>query len=157
MQWADTSCPVCRYCLNSEGHASYCSVCSSAADLWICLICGHIGCGRYRGGHATNHWKETDHCYALELETQRVQYTLSSAASGCLHPAVVAQLRLALQLTQPFRTPAQWLLGRPKLDSFAALSTTMNITATDADIFLISRWLTILRCGTMPATATCTG
>ena len=21
-------------------------------NLWICLICGHIGCGRYEGGHA---------------------------------------------------------------------------------------------------------
>ena len=21
-------------------------------DLWICLICGNIGCGRYVGGHS---------------------------------------------------------------------------------------------------------
>lgn len=27
---------------------------------------------RYRGGHAIRHWKETQHCYSLELETQRV-------------------------------------------------------------------------------------
>ncbi|KAF3782783.1 BRCA1-associated protein [Nymphaea thermarum] len=26
----------------------------------------------YREGHAIRHWKETQHCYALELETQRV-------------------------------------------------------------------------------------
>jgi BRCA1-associated protein len=27
---------------------------------------------RYEEGHAVRHWKETQHCYSLELETQRV-------------------------------------------------------------------------------------
>jgi len=27
---------------------------------------------RYKQGHAIMHWKETQHCYSLELETQRV-------------------------------------------------------------------------------------
>ena len=27
---------------------------------------------RYKEGHAITHWKETRHCYSLELETQRV-------------------------------------------------------------------------------------
>lgn len=40
------------------------------ADLWICLICGHVGCGRYRGSHAALHWQSSGHGYALELETQ---------------------------------------------------------------------------------------
>ena len=39
-------------------------------DLWICLICGHVGCGRYRGSHAAEHWQSCGHGYALELETQ---------------------------------------------------------------------------------------
>ena len=34
------------------------------------LIAGHIH--RYKGGHAIEHWKETQHCYSLELETQKV-------------------------------------------------------------------------------------
>ena len=38
----------------------------------MCLICGHVGCGRYREGHAAKHCKESGHCYALELEAQRV-------------------------------------------------------------------------------------
>ncbi|KAJ1982671.1 hypothetical protein H4R35_000194 [Dimargaris xerosporica] len=49
-----------------------CSVCQSGAQLWICLICAHIGCGRYQSGHAYRHFGETGHVYALELETQRV-------------------------------------------------------------------------------------
>lgn len=27
---------------------------------------------RYKEGHARRHWEETEHCYSLELETQRV-------------------------------------------------------------------------------------
>ncbi|KAL4430038.1 hypothetical protein ABPG77_004408 [Micractinium sp. CCAP 211/92] len=71
-QWGDTSCPVCRYCQHSGATTSHCSVCSTSADLWICLICGHVGCGRYRGSHAASHWQSSGHGYALELETQRV-------------------------------------------------------------------------------------
>eukprot|EP00887_Chlorella_sp_A99_P007070 scaffold2.g7070.t1 len=71
-QWGDTSCPVCRYCQHSSATTSHCSVCSTSADLWICLICGHVGCGRYRGSHAAAHWQASGHGYALELETQRV-------------------------------------------------------------------------------------
>ena len=47
-------------------------MCDSTSDLWICLICGHVGCGRYKGGHAKEHWKETAHSFALEIETQHV-------------------------------------------------------------------------------------
>lgn len=31
-----------------------------------------FSCNRYKEGHAIRHWKETQHCYSLELETQRV-------------------------------------------------------------------------------------
>lgn len=47
-------------------------MCDSTSDLWICLICGRVGCGRYKGGHAKEHWKETAHSFALEIETQHV-------------------------------------------------------------------------------------
>lgn len=46
-------CPVCRYLQSPEVAAeSCCSECKSSEQLWICLICGHIGCGRYIEGHA---------------------------------------------------------------------------------------------------------
>ena len=71
--WGDTSCPVCRYCSHgAAGATSRCDACGTGANLWICLICGHVGCGRYKSGHASDHWKESGHCFALELETQRV-------------------------------------------------------------------------------------
>ncbi|CAD6247828.1 unnamed protein product [Miscanthus lutarioriparius] len=70
-KWTDSSCPVCRYC-QQQPEKSMCSICGTLEHLWICLICGHVGCGRYKGGHAIEHWKETQHCYSLELETQKV-------------------------------------------------------------------------------------
>ena len=85
-------CPVCRYSqtlLSSHPTTSSnrtapipfaadpsiqsaCSSCSSTTNLWICLICGNIGCGRYGRAHAQAHYQSTTHLYALELETQRV-------------------------------------------------------------------------------------
>ncbi|KAI8175272.1 RING finger protein ETP1-like protein [Colletotrichum sp. SAR 10_65] len=84
--WKGSGCPVCRH-TNPEttydpsnpytqpfgsSVSNLCSSCDSPDDLWICLICGNVGCGRYKGGHAKDHWKETAHSFALELETQHV-------------------------------------------------------------------------------------
>ncbi|KAF7558946.1 hypothetical protein G7046_g5216 [Stylonectria norvegica] len=86
--WKGAGCPVCRFTNTSQATSSdpnnpytqpfgssvsnLCTVCDSADDLWICLICGYVGCGRYKGGHAKDHWKETAHSFSLELETQHV-------------------------------------------------------------------------------------
>lgn len=34
-------------------------------DIYVCYY-------RYKEGHAIRHWKDTQHCYSLDLETQRV-------------------------------------------------------------------------------------
>ncbi|TQN71046.1 RING finger protein ETP1-like protein [Colletotrichum shisoi] len=84
--WKGSGCPVCRHTNPDTAYdpsnpytqpfgssvSNLCSVCDSTDDLWICLICGNVGCGRYKGGHAKDHWKETAHSFALELETQHV-------------------------------------------------------------------------------------
>ncbi|KAJ3400518.1 hypothetical protein HDU80_006869, partial [Chytriomyces hyalinus] len=50
-----------------------CSRCPATSNLWICLVCGTVGCGRYESAHAANHYTSNpSHVYALELETQRV-------------------------------------------------------------------------------------
>ncbi|XP_024021874.1 BRCA1-associated protein [Morus notabilis] len=69
--WTDSSCPVCRYC-QQQPEKSICAVCQTSENLWMCVICGNVGCGRYKEGHAIRHWKETQHCYSLELDTRRV-------------------------------------------------------------------------------------
>ncbi|KAK9102103.1 hypothetical protein Sjap_019357 [Stephania japonica] len=70
-KWTDSSCPVCRYC-QQQPEKSTCIVCGTTENLCICVICGFVGCGRNKESHAIGHWKETQHCYSLELETQRV-------------------------------------------------------------------------------------
>uniref|UniRef100_A0A1D1ZKV5 BRCA1-associated protein n=1 Tax=Anthurium amnicola TaxID=1678845 RepID=A0A1D1ZKV5_9ARAE len=70
-KWANSSCPVCRFCME-HCEKPNCSVCETSENLWVCMICGFVGCGRYREGHAIKHWKDTQHCYSLDLQTQRV-------------------------------------------------------------------------------------
>jgi BRCA1-associated protein len=38
----------------------------------MCLVCGHVGCGRYERSHGLEHFRETSHTYAVDLVTQRV-------------------------------------------------------------------------------------
>ncbi|KLO19289.1 zf-UBP-domain-containing protein [Schizopora paradoxa] len=88
-KWGDSRCPVCRYSqlalsstsVSPSGESVYepppsgvtsCSDCDSRINLWICLICGNIGCGRQGRAHAKSHYELTTHLYAMELETQRV-------------------------------------------------------------------------------------
>lgn len=69
-KWGDGTCPVCRY--SQDESESLCEICGSKEDLWICLTCGCIGCGRYNGGHAHEHFERTKHTYSMQIETQRV-------------------------------------------------------------------------------------
>ncbi|KAL1630996.1 hypothetical protein SLS56_004670 [Neofusicoccum ribis] len=82
-KWRGSGCPVCRYTQNdsliSRGYASdgeapenECSVCGTSSNLWICLICGNIGCGRYDSAHAFQHYEATSHSYAMDIATQHV-------------------------------------------------------------------------------------
>lgn len=70
-KWTYLSCQVCRLCQQLDENPT-CSVCDTSENLWICVICGFVGCGRYKEGHTIRHCKETQHIYSLELGTQKV-------------------------------------------------------------------------------------
>ncbi|KAI0513389.1 hypothetical protein KFK09_009408 [Dendrobium nobile] len=71
LKWANSSCSVCQFC-QEHSAKPVCLLCETSENLWICVICGFVGCGRYKEGHAFRHWKDTQHCFSLDLETQRV-------------------------------------------------------------------------------------
>ncbi|KAL9040331.1 MAG: hypothetical protein Q9180_001975 [Flavoplaca navasiana] len=81
-KWKGSGCPVCRYtqdgpikrnaATGEQTALNECSICRSDANLWICLICGTVGCGRYDAAHAFLHYQQTSHCFAMDLSTQRV-------------------------------------------------------------------------------------
>ncbi|EAU39339.1 predicted protein [Aspergillus terreus NIH2624] len=86
-KWKGSGCPVCRYTQDdlrktsqsagpsgddAEQPPAECNVCHSDVNLWVCLICGHVGCGRYDGAHAFAHYKDTAHAFAMDLASQRV-------------------------------------------------------------------------------------
>ncbi|OJJ64432.1 hypothetical protein ASPSYDRAFT_142805 [Aspergillus sydowii CBS 593.65] len=81
-KWKGSGCPVCRYTqdefrktsqgLPFDDENAECSVCHSDVNLWVCLICGNVGCGRYDSAHAFAHYTQTSHTFAMDLSTQRV-------------------------------------------------------------------------------------
>lgn len=94
--WADASCPVCRYAHEPEAKAT-CASCGKDHDLWVCLICGEVRCGRYAGACAVEHWRETNHTYSLELGTQRVWDYVSD---GFVHRLIQSKAGL-VELSPP--------------------------------------------------------
>ncbi|KAI1304861.1 hypothetical protein EDD11_005063 [Mortierella claussenii] len=147
-RWGEGSCPVCRYSQkgvkkvlrNSARNTAtsttqlggltattdgitedqnVCAICRTSENLWICLICGHIGCGRYQEKHAYHHYYETSHLYALELETQRVW---DYAGDGYVHRLIqnkadgkLVELPSAVDGTLPSQHSVQ--VGQEKLDA----------------------------------------
>ncbi|KAE9399879.1 BRCA1-associated protein [Gymnopus androsaceus JB14] len=143
-KWGDSRCPVCRYSQNlmsshplsssstrptpipfanpSTDNMSSCSACSSTTNLWICLICGNVGCGRYGRAHAQSHYQATTHLYALELETQRVW---DYAGDGYVHRLIQNKadgklVELPSAATSMSTSPREGGLGPSAADALGA-------------------------------------
>jgi len=59
---------------------------ASAADLWVCLICGFTGCGASHGRHIQRHYEETLHSYAQNCDTRQVW---DFAGDGYVHALIL--------------------------------------------------------------------
>lgn len=92
-KWSGGGCPVCRYThddfstkagshkYKSKLHTSEyevtdgsleCEECHTEENLWQCLICGKVGCGRYGGKHAYKHYEASGHTFSMDLVNKRV-------------------------------------------------------------------------------------
>ncbi|KAF9480521.1 zf-UBP-domain-containing protein [Pholiota conissans] len=141
-KWGDSRCPVCRYSQNllsshpttssstrtipfanpTSSSQSSCSSCASTTNLWICLICGNVGCGRYGQAHAQAHYQATTHLYALELETQRVW---DYAGDGYVHRLIQNKadgklVELPSAASSMGATPREGGLGPSQADALTA-------------------------------------
>ena len=67
-QWDRNDCPVCRHTHELTPEASSCMNCETRNDLWMCVVCGYVGCDVYTNKHAQAHFKETQHPFAMNLE-----------------------------------------------------------------------------------------
>jgi hypothetical protein len=49
-----------------------CAECKNVENLWICLCCGYVGCGRYNLRHAVEHNVQTSHNFSIEVNSHRI-------------------------------------------------------------------------------------
>ena len=69
----DTKLRICRTCTKDAGRSASAP---ESAQLWMCLACGHIFCGRYDKGHAQHHFDK-------EGESDCLMFNLTSHACWC--------------------------------------------------------------------------
>jgi hypothetical protein len=104
-------CPVCRFQHDSDSDdLCCCSICGwddkrsagieaelsrnsfaselSYRDLWVCLVCGFIGCGLQHQGHIHQHYEENLHTYAMNTDSGRVW---DFAGDGYVHRLILSQ------------------------------------------------------------------
>ena len=57
-----------------------CFECQSHESLWICLVCGHVGCGRYVERHAFAHFQ-----VSLDVQCTPAQAKRATTFEVCVH------------------------------------------------------------------------
>lgn len=62
----------CSACQASLVRDRPCSECMSDDDTWVCLMCGYLGCSRYRSRHVATHCQLHGHDFSLSLTTQQI-------------------------------------------------------------------------------------
>ncbi|KAI5242272.1 zf-UBP-domain-containing protein [Aureobasidium subglaciale] len=137
-KWRGSGCPVCRYTQSPSftfpyprpGHPDVeaeaepaCTVCAATTNLWICLICGNTGCGRYDSAHAFAHWEATSHCYAMDINSQHVW---DYAGDGYVHRLIqnkpdskLIDLPARRHPNAAFRVEAEDNVPREKMENMA--------------------------------------
>ncbi|CAG9567108.1 conserved hypothetical protein [Leishmania major strain Friedlin] len=66
-------CPLCRFSVYDLLNDARCKVCGTYEDLWVCLICGHVACGRARRDHQQKHYHASGHSCSWQSTTNRMR------------------------------------------------------------------------------------
>ncbi|KAN0065992.1 ubiquitin C-terminal hydrolase Ubp14 [Thecaphora frezii] len=84
------------------GALASCAKCDLTSNLWLCLTCGHLGCGRAQfggvggNGHGLAHFQETGHCVSVKQGTITAEGTADIYCYDCnearLDPALAQHL-----------------------------------------------------------------
>ena len=61
-EWGSPACPACT------ARKDKCQSCDVKKKLWVCLECGHVGCGRDENQHAVSHFEKTGHRFAVRYD-----------------------------------------------------------------------------------------
>jgi len=46
----------CKVCYELHHKNNKCEKCDEKKEVWLCMICGYSGCGRYENKHAIQHF-----------------------------------------------------------------------------------------------------
>ncbi|KAG7300332.1 hypothetical protein JYU34_015922 [Plutella xylostella] len=75
-----------------------CSECSVKDQIWLCLQCGAVHCGRYVNGHAEKHAQATDHQLCISCDNFSVYcYKCDDYVSSDTDDQIIGKLRKVLQ------------------------------------------------------------
>ncbi len=59
--WLELNCQICKMTAESVCQTPDCEFKENKENLWACLVCGFIGCGRYCSRHAFTHSQRSKH------------------------------------------------------------------------------------------------
>lgn len=110
---------------------AHCQECDLKANLWLCMTCGHLGCGRknYDGtggnGHGLEHFQTTGHCVNVKIGTITPEGKAAIHCYSCdeevVDPELAAHLGvLGIEITNQVKTEK----------NMAELNLEMNLNAT---------------------------
>lgn len=107
-------CKVCALYTDTTHPERRCKDCNLRENLWTCMTCAHVGCGRYTDAqHAKKHFHETLHPFCLELATGRIWDYVND---NFVHVHVLVQPNPA-QLEMSARDPQELEKGSMSLEN----------------------------------------
>eukprot|EP00929_Paragymnodinium_shiwhaense_P114424 TRINITY_DN82813_c0_g1_i1.p1 TRINITY_DN82813_c0_g1~~TRINITY_DN82813_c0_g1_i1.p1 ORF type:complete len:724 (-),score=181.17 TRINITY_DN82813_c0_g1_i1:260-2431(-) len=103
-----------------------CETCLKQEEIWVCLICGHLGCGRYAAGHAKDHALAEKHRFCFQLATGRIwdyhgdvfvhRRLVQMAAAGGLFEVALPAPAEETEASSPDRGPKPHMQPGPESD-----------------------------------------